>query len=104
MSIRTKTVLFLIKSRYIQLSTYLYPHIVLNLMNFINRPHDRVTLKNMKSDWLSCLDSDVGFKVMFSLWVATYCVLKVVFSLRVATYCVCTESRPCSCKLINCTE
>ncbi|KAG0552899.1 hypothetical protein BDA96_01G547700 [Sorghum bicolor] len=26
------------------------------------RPHDRVTLKNMKSDWLSCLDSDVGFK------------------------------------------
>jgi aconitate hydratase len=26
------------------------------------RPHDRVTLKNMKSDWLSCLDNDVGFK------------------------------------------
>ncbi|CAN6285768.1 unnamed protein product [Urochloa humidicola] len=26
------------------------------------RPHDRVTLKNMKSDWHSCLDNDVGFK------------------------------------------
>ncbi|KAG8073370.1 hypothetical protein GUJ93_ZPchr0006g43758 [Zizania palustris] len=26
------------------------------------RPHDRVTLKNMKSDWISCLDNDVGFK------------------------------------------
>ncbi|TVU48452.1 hypothetical protein EJB05_08090 [Eragrostis curvula] len=26
------------------------------------RPHDRVTLKNMKSDWRSCLDNDVGFK------------------------------------------
>jgi len=36
-------------------------------MNLIDRPHDRVTLKNMKSDWLSCLDSDVGFKVMFSI-------------------------------------
>uniref|UniRef100_A0A0D9Z1T0 Aconitate hydratase n=1 Tax=Oryza glumipatula TaxID=40148 RepID=A0A0D9Z1T0_9ORYZ len=28
----------------------------------LHRPHDRVTLKNMKSDWLSCLDNDVGFK------------------------------------------
>ncbi|KAG6416964.1 hypothetical protein SASPL_124405 [Salvia splendens] len=26
------------------------------------RPHDRVTLKEMKSDWHSCLDSKVGFK------------------------------------------
>ncbi|KAG2554930.1 putative aconitate hydratase, cytoplasmic [Panicum virgatum] len=26
------------------------------------RPHDRVTLKNMKSDWHSCLDNNVGFK------------------------------------------
>jgi len=68
MSIGTKTVMFLIKSHYsaITLSAYLYPHLVLNLMNFIDRPHDRVTLKNMKSDWLSCLDSDVGFKVRFS--------------------------------------
>ncbi|KAB2613617.1 aconitate hydratase [Pyrus ussuriensis x Pyrus communis] len=26
------------------------------------RPHDRVTLKDMKSDWHACLDSKVGFK------------------------------------------
>ncbi|KAJ4802979.1 Aconitate hydratase [Rhynchospora pubera] len=26
------------------------------------RPHDRVPLKEMKSDWLSCLDNKVGFK------------------------------------------
>ncbi|CAH9109673.1 unnamed protein product [Cuscuta epithymum] len=26
------------------------------------RPHDRVTLKDMKSDWHSCLDNKVGFK------------------------------------------
>uniref|UniRef100_A0A0A9CMF3 Aconitate hydratase n=1 Tax=Arundo donax TaxID=35708 RepID=A0A0A9CMF3_ARUDO len=26
------------------------------------RPHDRVTLKEMKSDWHSCLDNKVGFK------------------------------------------
>ncbi|EOA29802.1 hypothetical protein CARUB_v10012896mg [Capsella rubella] len=26
------------------------------------RPHDRVTLKDMKADWHSCLDSKVGFK------------------------------------------
>ncbi|CAH2052212.1 unnamed protein product [Thlaspi arvense] len=26
------------------------------------RPHDRVTLKDMKADWNSCLDSKVGFK------------------------------------------
>lgn len=26
------------------------------------RPHDRVTLKEMKADWHSCLDSKVGFK------------------------------------------
>uniref|UniRef100_A0A453J4F9 Aconitate hydratase n=1 Tax=Aegilops tauschii subsp. strangulata TaxID=200361 RepID=A0A453J4F9_AEGTS len=33
------------------------------------RPHDRVTLKNMKSDWLSCLDNKVGFKV--KPWIKT---------------------------------
>lgn len=27
------------------------------------RPHDRVTLKDMKADWHACLDSKVGFKV-----------------------------------------
>jgi len=27
------------------------------------RPHDRVPLKEMKSDWHSCLDNKVGFKV-----------------------------------------
>ncbi|KAK1581810.1 hypothetical protein Q3G72_009173 [Acer saccharum] len=26
------------------------------------RPHDRVTLKNMKADWHACLDNQVGFK------------------------------------------
>ncbi|XP_050379914.1 aconitate hydratase, cytoplasmic-like [Argentina anserina] len=26
------------------------------------RPHDRVTLKDMKSDWHACLDNKVGFK------------------------------------------
>ncbi|KAK1295728.1 putative aconitate hydratase, cytoplasmic [Acorus calamus] len=26
------------------------------------RPHDRVTLKDMKADWHSCLDNNVGFK------------------------------------------
>ncbi|KAK4791769.1 hypothetical protein SAY86_032182 [Trapa natans] len=26
------------------------------------RPHDRVPLKDMKADWLSCLDNKVGFK------------------------------------------
>lgn len=41
-------------------------------LNLLNRPHDRVTLKNMKSDWLSCLDNDVGFKVTIpSAWLAT---------------------------------
>lgn len=78
MSIRTKTVIFLIKSRYsaISISLLVYPHLVLNLMNFIDRPHDRVTLKNMKSDWLSCLDSDVGFKVRFSIM---YCNLLCMY-------------------------
>lgn len=28
-----------------------------------NRPHDRVSLKEMKADWHACLDSRVGFKV-----------------------------------------
>lgn len=27
------------------------------------RPHDRVTIREMKQDWQSCLDSPVGFKV-----------------------------------------
>jgi hypothetical protein len=41
--------------------------------NLRNRPHDRVTLKNMKSDWHSCLDNDVGFKVrIFFLHVVTF--------------------------------
>uniref|UniRef100_A0A453Q3R3 aconitate hydratase n=1 Tax=Aegilops tauschii subsp. strangulata TaxID=200361 RepID=A0A453Q3R3_AEGTS len=33
------------------------------------RPHDRVTLKDMKSDWHACLDNKVGFKV--KPWVKT---------------------------------
>lgn len=33
--------------------------------SFFNRPHDRVPLKEMKADWHSCLDSKVGFKVVF---------------------------------------
>ncbi|CAM8989050.1 unnamed protein product [Rhodiola kirilowii] len=28
----------------------------------IDRPHDRVTLKEMKADWHACLDNNVGFK------------------------------------------
>ena len=28
------------------------------------RPHDRVPLKEMKSDWHACLDNEVGFKVI----------------------------------------
>ena len=28
-----------------------------------DRPHDRVSLKEMKADWQSCLDNKVGFKV-----------------------------------------
>jgi len=27
------------------------------------RPHDRVSLKEMKADWHACLDNKVGFKV-----------------------------------------
>lgn len=27
------------------------------------RPHDRVPLKDMKTDWHACLDNKVGFKV-----------------------------------------
>lgn len=27
------------------------------------RPHDRVPLKEMKTDWHACLDNRVGFKV-----------------------------------------
>lgn len=30
------------------------------------RPHDRVTLKEMKVDWHACLDNRVGFKVRSS--------------------------------------
>lgn len=30
---------------------------------FVNRPHDRVSLKEMKADWHACLDNQVGFKV-----------------------------------------
>lgn len=34
------------------------------MLNVTNaRPHDRVPLKEMKSDWHSCLDNKVGFKV-----------------------------------------
>ncbi|KAK1325807.1 hypothetical protein QJS10_CPA01g00345 [Acorus calamus] len=33
------------------------------------RPHDRVTLKDMKADWHSCLDNKVGFKV--KPWIKT---------------------------------
>lgn len=32
-------------------------------LNFFNRPHDRVPLKEMKADWKACLDNKVGFKV-----------------------------------------
>jgi hypothetical protein len=30
------------------------------------RPHDRVTLKEMKADWHACLNNKVGFKVLTS--------------------------------------
>lgn len=30
------------------------------------RPHDRVPWKEMKSDWHSCLDNKVGFKVVIA--------------------------------------
>jgi hypothetical protein len=33
----------------------------------ICRPHDRVSLKDMKVDWQACLDNKVGFKVCCSL-------------------------------------
>jgi len=33
------------------------------IFTFPDRPHDRVPLKEMKSDWHSCLDNKVGFKV-----------------------------------------
>ena len=26
------------------------------------RPHDRVTLKDMKTDWHACLENKIGFK------------------------------------------
>lgn len=31
----------------------------------LDRPHDRVSVKEMKADWHSCLDNKVGFKVFF---------------------------------------
>lgn len=36
---------------------------VISNLYLFDRPHDRVTLKEMKADWHSCLDSKVGFKV-----------------------------------------
>ena len=30
------------------------------------RPHDRVTLKDMKTDWHACLENKIGFKILFA--------------------------------------
>ncbi|KAL7212161.1 hypothetical protein ACSBR2_014934 [Camellia fascicularis] len=40
----------------------LFVSIHLTILTLINRPHDRVPLKEMKVDWHSCLDNKIGFK------------------------------------------
>jgi len=47
------------------------------------RPHDRVPLKEMKSDWHACLDNKVGFKV--TAWLYTICFCMTFASSDVTT-------------------
>lgn len=51
----------------------------------LNRPHDRVSLKEMKVDWHACLDNKVGFKVSLQ----TLCSLEYfqVLQLRIMHLC-----------------
>lgn len=57
MQIRREELIFYSKS----LITSVFYGVVPALNLF--RPHDRVTLKEMKVDWRACLNNKVGFKV-----------------------------------------
>ena len=52
------------------------------LIIILNRPHDRVLLKEMKADWHACLDNKVGFKVSFK----TLCSIKSFCSVAFDSY------------------
>lgn len=40
-----------------------FPPLKIFYLFILDRPHDRVPLKDMKADWHACLDNKLGFKV-----------------------------------------
>jgi hypothetical protein len=55
----------LLDNNYIFVLVLMGTWIILSLFDLPScSPHDRVPLKEMKSDWHACLDNEVGFKVI----------------------------------------